>query len=217
MVPADPPFTLYPTDISSSFHENLAYVIIISFITSGLLSQDVVGPLLWNPSCHLFILSLLAFKVSMVSRLSLWLLHTCVSEKTHISFFSLIHPHTDLPTPFVHLLWVACLPLKSPLFCSPVSLILLHYHTASRWVWAFLYGAAMWPWDSQFQSGQIKVPIQVHLSEFSLLVEVLTEYSHIVSEWSLCVCVFFLSPSLPPALPSFPGAVRFLLPLDLSS
>lgn len=82
-----------------------------------ILSQDVVGPLLWNPSCHLFILSLLAFKVSMVSRLSLWRLHTCVSEKHTSPLLSLIHhSHTDLSAPSIHLLWAAFLPLKSPLF-----------------------------------------------------------------------------------------------------
>lgn len=131
MVPAAPPFTLYPTDISSSFHESLAYVIIISFITSGLYSlKTSLVPLLWNPSCHLFILSLLGFKVSVVSRLSLYL---CV-WKTHISFVFSHPPPYRSSHPFYSSLVSRLPPPKEPsvlLSCLTNSATLSHHQQVS--------------------------------------------------------------------------------------
>lgn len=129
--------------------------------------------------------------------------------KTHLSF-AFAHPSPPYRSsrPFYSPPVSRLSPPKEP-SVPPVSLILLRYHTASRWVWAFLYSAAMWPWDSQFQSECDKVAIQVHLSEFSLLVEVLTEYLHMISVWSLCVWFFSFPPSLLPSLlPSLPLLVQ---------
>lgn len=142
--------------------------------------------------------------------------------KTHVSFAFPHPPPYRSSHPFYSSPVSRLSPPKEP-SVPPVSLILLHYHTASRWVWAFLYSAAMWPWDSQFQSECDKVPIQVHLSEFSLLAQVLTEYLHIISVWSLWVFFFSsFSPSLLPSLlssflPSLLPSLPLLVLLGLCS